>query len=104
MGFGADEVFPSGHEPDKGFSWSSERELSAHSPNDKGESYDGEGVEDVEGGEGECDEGEEDEEYGGEGDGDEGEGDKTAPEGGGLESLGDGHTGDKSILNYLTHP
>ena len=70
----------------------SERELSAHSPDDEGESYDGEEVEDVEGGEDECGEGEEDEEYEGEDDGDEGEGDETNPEGGDLESPKDGHT------------
>ena len=44
-GVGYDEVFQSSHEPKEGFSWSSERETSAHSPNDKVESYDGEGKE-----------------------------------------------------------
>ena len=39
-----DKVFPLGHEPEKGFSWSSERELSAHSLDDEGESYAGEEV------------------------------------------------------------
>lgn len=85
-GEGYNEIFPLGHKPVESFSWSSERESSAHSP-DEGESYDGEEVEDVEGGEDECGEGEEDEEYGGENDRDEGEGDETALEGGDLESL-----------------
>ena len=44
-GVGYDEVFQSSHEPEEGFSWSSERETSAHSPNDKVESYDREGKE-----------------------------------------------------------
>ena len=73
-GAGYDKVFSSGHELEKGFSWLSERELSAHSLDDEGESYDGEEVEGVEGGEDKCGEGEEDEEYEGEDDSDEGEG------------------------------
>ena len=81
-GAGYDKVFSSGHELEKGFSWSTERELSAHSLDDDGEIYDGEEVEGVEGGEDKCGEGEEDEEYKGEDDGDEGEGDETNPEGG----------------------
>ena len=89
---GYDEVFLSGHKPEKGFSYSLERESSAHSPNDEGESYDGEEVDDVKGGEDKCGEGEEDEEYGGKDDRDQGQGDETAPEGGDLESPEDGHT------------
>ena len=91
-GTGYNKVFSSGHEPDEGLSWSSKRESSTHSPDDEGESYDGEEVEDVEGGEDEYGEGEEDEEYKGEDDEDEGEGDETAPEGGDLESPKDSHT------------
>ena len=91
-GAGYDKVFPLGHEPEKGFSWSSERELLAYSLDDEGESYDGEEVEGVEGGEDKCGEGEEDEEYEGEDDGDEGEGDETDPVEGDLESPKDGHT------------
>ena len=87
-----DKVFPSGHELEKGFSWSSEREMSAHSLDDEGESYDGEEVQGVEGGEDKCGEGEEDEEYEGEDDGDEGEGNETDPVEGDLESPKDGHT------------
>ena len=79
---GYNKVFRSGHEPEKGCSQSSERELSAHSLDDERESYDGEEVEGVEGGEDKCGEGEEDEEYEGEDDGDEGEGDETDPKGG----------------------
>ena len=63
--------------------------MSTHSPDDKGESYDGKEVENVEGGE---DEGEEDEELEGEDDGDEGEGDETTLEGGDSKSPEDGHT------------
>ena len=81
-GAGYDKVFSSGHELEKGFSWLSERELSAHSLDDEGESYDGEEVEGVEGGEDKCGEGEEDKEYEGKDDGDEGEGDETDPMGG----------------------
>ena len=75
---GYDEVFQSGHEPEEGFSWSSKRETSAHSPDDEGESYDGEEGEVEEGEEGkdEDDEGGEDEEYRVEDDEDEGEGDE----------------------------
>ena len=90
-GAGYNEIFTLGHKPKESFSWSSERESSAHSP-DEGESYDGEEVEDVEGGEDKCGEGEEDEKYGQEYDGDEGKGDEMALEGGDLESLEDGHT------------
>ena len=43
-GAGYDKVFPLGHEPEKGFSWSSERELLAYSLDDEGESYAGEEV------------------------------------------------------------
>ena len=45
-GAGYDKVFGSGHEP-KDFSWSSERETSAQSPNDNVESYDEENEEEV---------------------------------------------------------
>ena len=41
-GAGYDEVFQSGHEPEKGLSWLSERETLAHSPGDEVESCDGE--------------------------------------------------------------
>ncbi|KAL0000117.1 hypothetical protein SO802_019719 [Lithocarpus litseifolius] len=41
-GAGYDEIFPSIHEPEEGFSWSSERETSAQSPNEKVESCRGE--------------------------------------------------------------
>ena len=71
-GAGYSEVFQSSHEPDKGFSWSSEREMSTHSPDEEVESYDGEEGEEEEvdeGGEDEGDEGGEE----GEDDGDEGE-------------------------------
>ena len=45
-GAGYDEVFQSGHEPEEGLSWSSEREASAHSPDKEVGSYDvGEGRE-----------------------------------------------------------
>ena len=41
-GAGYDEVFGSGHEPDEGFSWSSERETSAQSSDEEVESCGGE--------------------------------------------------------------
>jgi len=41
-GEGNNEVFPSGHEPEKGFSWLSERETSAQSSDEEVESYKGE--------------------------------------------------------------
>ena len=93
-GAGYDKVFQSGHEPEEGFSWSSERETSTYSSDDKGESYDGEEgkEEEREEGEDEDNEGGEDEEYRGEDDGDEGEGDERAPEGGSSGSPKDGHT------------
>ena len=71
-GAGYDKVFPSDHELEEGFSWSSERELSTHSPNYEGESYDGEEVEDVEECKDKCGEGEEDKEHRGKDDKDEG--------------------------------
>ena len=83
---GYDEVFQSGHEPEEGFSWSLERETSAHSLDEEVESYDGE-EEEVEG-EDKGDEGGEE----GEDDGDEGEVDGRTSEGGSSGSLGDGHT------------
>ena len=66
---GYDEVFQSNHELNEGFSWSSKRETSAHSPDDGVESYGGEGEEEREEGKDEGDEGEEK----GEDDRDEGE-------------------------------
>ena len=41
-GVGYDEVFPSGHELEEGFSWSSERETSTQSSNKEVESRGGE--------------------------------------------------------------
>ena len=80
MEAGYDEVFQSGHELYEGFSWSSEREMSAYSPDDEGESYDGEEGEEEERERGkdedEDDEGGEDEEYRVEDNEDEGEGDE----------------------------
>ena len=61
-GAGYDEVFQLGHEPKEGFSWSSERETSAHSPDDEGESYDEGEEEEGKEGEDEDDEGGKDEE------------------------------------------
>ena len=90
-GAGYGEVFQSGHEPDEGFSWSLEREMSTHSPDEEVESYDGEEGEEEEvdeGGEDEGDEGGEE----GEDDGDEGEVVERTPEGGSLGSPGNGHT------------
>lgn len=46
-----DEVYPSGHGPEEGLSWSLEREPLAHSPDDEEENYDGNEVKDEEGGE-----------------------------------------------------
>ena len=57
-GVGYDKVFPLGHGPEEGLSWSSERESSTHSPIDKEEDYDGEEVEEREGDEDQYDEGE----------------------------------------------
>ena len=69
-GAGYDKVFPSGHEPKEGFSWLSEREMSAQSSDEELESYKGE------------DEGvmsnEEDEGEGRESDGDNNDGDEEA--------------------------
>ena len=39
---GYDEVFPSGQEPEEGFSWSSKREMSAQSSDEEVESRGGE--------------------------------------------------------------
>ena len=47
-GVGYDEVFPTGHGPKKGLSWSSEREPSTHSLVDNEEDYDGEEAEERE--------------------------------------------------------
>ena len=76
----------------EGFSWSLERETSAHSLDDEGESYDEGEEEEGEEGEDKDDEGGKDEEYGGKDDEDEGEGDEGALEGGSSGSLKDGHT------------
>ena len=38
-GAGYDEVFPSGHEPEEGFSWLSEREMSTQPSDEELESY-----------------------------------------------------------------
>ena len=38
-GAGYEEVFPSGHEPEEGFSWSSERETLTQSSNEEMENY-----------------------------------------------------------------
>ena len=75
-GAGYDEVFGSGDEA-KGFSRSSEREMSAQSPDDGVESYIGESEEVVDEGEDEVEEGER--ESGS--DGDEDEGDEESCEG-----------------------
>ena len=93
-GVGYDKVFQSGLELEEGFSWSLEREMSAHSPDDEVESYDGgEGEEEErEDCEDEGDEGEEDEKNGREDDEDKGEGDGRASEGRGSGSPEDGHT------------
>ena len=68
--------------------------MTAHSPVDEGDSYDGGEGEEEEGekGEDENDKGGEDEEYRGEDDGVEGEGDRRASEWGSLGSPGAGHT------------
>ena len=73
-----DEVFGSGHEPDKGSSYSLERETSAQSPDEEIESYDGEDKEEVVNeSEGEVDGREEE----GDSDGDKDDGDKESYEG-----------------------
>ena len=66
-----DEVFQTGHEPEKGLSWSSDRETSTCSPDEEVESCVREGgeEEEIDEGEDEGDEGEEDDED--EGDADE---------------------------------
>ena len=103
-GVGYDEVYPLGHRPEKGLSWSSERESSANSPDDEEENYDREEVKDGEGGEmrededgydereGDGMEGKEEEEREEENEEDEGEDDESAPEGGNPRSLRDGWT------------
>ena len=75
-----DKVFQSGHEPEEGFSWSSERETSAHSPDKEVEScYREEGEEEeINEGKDEGDEGGEE----GEDDEDEGEVDWRTSKGG----------------------
>ena len=84
-GAGYDEVFSSGHEPEEGFSWSSEREMSAQSFEEKMESCGGED-EVVSKGEDENDE----DERGRESDRDENDGDEEVLKST-LGSLGDDH-------------
>ena len=77
-GAGYNEVFRLGHEPEEGFSWSSERETLAQFPDEEVESCRGEGEEGMVGkGEDENDEGEEERED----DGDEDDSDKKTSEG-----------------------
>ena len=77
-GAGYDEVFDSGHKPDDGSSYSSERETSAQSPDEEIESYDGVDKEEVVNeSEGEMDGREEERDS----DGDEDEGDEESYEG-----------------------
>ena len=85
-GAGYDEVFQSDHKPEEGFSWSSKREMSAHSPDEEVESCDEE-EEEVKG-EDKGDEGREE----GDNDGDEGEVGGRTSEGGSLGSPEDGYT------------
>ena len=85
-GTGYDEVFQIGHEPQEGLSWSLEREISAHYPDEEVESCLGEGGEEEE-----IDEGE-DEGNKGEDDGDEGDADERTLKGGSSGSPRDGHT------------
>ena len=93
-GVGYDEVFQIGHMPEEGLSWSSERETSAHSPDEEVESCVGEGgeEEEIDEGEGEGDE-EEEEEGDAEAEDrrDEGGADERTLEAGSLGSLRDGH-------------
>ena len=92
-GAGYDEVFPSGYGPEKGLSWSLERESSAHSPIDEEEDYDRKEVEEREGDEDEYDEGEGENEgeFEGEDYEDEGGSNRGATVGESSGSLGDGH-------------
>ena len=93
-GAGYDEVFQIGHMPEEGLSWSSERETSAHSPDEEVESYVGEGgeEEEIDEGEDEGDEEEEDEGDAEEEDGrDEGGANERTLEAGSSGSLRDGH-------------
>ena len=87
-----DEVYPLGHGPEEGLSWSSRREPFAHSSDNEEEDYDGEEVEEREGDD-EYDEieGENERECKEEDDENEGESDKKASKGGSLGSSGDGH-------------
>ena len=91
---GYDEVFLSGHEPEEGLSWLSEKEPSAHSLVDEEEDYDREEVEEKEGDEDEYDEGEGENEgeLEGDDDEDEDESDSGASVEGSSRSAGDGHT------------
>ena len=84
-GAGYDEVFQTGHEPEKGLSWSSDRETSTCSPDEEVESCVREGgeEEEIDEGEDEGDEGEED-------DGDEGDADEKTLEVGSSGSPGMG--------------
>ena len=83
---GYDEVFQTGHEPEEGLSWSSERETLAYFPNKEMEScvWEG-GEEEINEGEDEGDEGEED-------NGDKGDTDERTLKVGSLGSPGDGRT------------
>ena len=89
-----DEVFQTGHEPEKGLSWSSDRETSTCSPDEEVESCVREGGEEEEIDEGE-DEGDEEEEEEGDAEEedrrDEGGADERTLEAGSLGSLRDGH-------------
>ena len=89
-GAGYDEVFQSDHKPEEGFSWSSKRKTSTHSPNEEVKSYDEEEGEEEKREEGE-DEGDEGGEEG-EDNGDKGEVNGRASKEGSSESPGDGHT------------
>ena len=88
-GVGYDEVFQIGHMPEEGLSWSSERETSAHSPDEEVESCVGEGgeeEEEIDKGEDEGDERREE----GKDDGDKSEVDKRIPKVEVQEALGIG--------------
>ena len=97
---GYNEFFQIGHEPEEGLSWSSEREISAHSPDEEVESCVGEENEEdeIDVVKDEGDEGGEE----GEDDKDEGEADEGTIEGVSLGSPGDGHTRPFILLNMWT--
>ena len=86
-----DEVFQTGHEPEEGHSWSSERDTLACSPDEDGDNYIGEGDEE-EIDEGDVDgEGEVEGDEGMEGEGDENDMDERTLEVGSSRSPGSGH-------------